>query len=110
MGAYLLALFLTLVIELAVALILGYRSRRELAVVVLVNFVTHPVLHLILFLNNYLAFLTVNDLTIGIMEICIVFVEWGILCYSFPAKKWKLLLLSFLMNLCSYGLGRVIFG
>ena len=49
----LLALLLTEIVEIAVALFLGYRRPREIIVVFLVNLVTNPSLNYLLFLNDY---------------------------------------------------------
>ncbi len=55
MSDYALALSLTLVIELAVAVLFGLRSRLAISLIVLVNLTGHPILSYLLWINRYFA-------------------------------------------------------
>ena len=48
LSRYLISFFLTLIIEIAVALAFGYREKKFLVTILLVNVVTHPLLHYVL--------------------------------------------------------------
>ena len=109
-GDALLALLLTEVIEVSVALLLGFRSRREIAAVILVNLVTNPCLNYLLLLNRYLGLVPINLPIILALEAGVVLVEWGLLVYALHRNPMSLLRLSFAMNACSYLAGTLVFG
>lgn len=106
---YLLALILTLAVELVVLILFGYRKKLEILVVILVNLITNPLLNFILLSNNYFGFLTVNSLTILLLEAAVVLVEWRFLVFALRKDPKKLLVLSLVMNICSYSVGFLSF-
>lgn len=106
---YLLALILTLTVESAVLILFGYRRRIEIISVVLVNLITNPLLNFIFLSNNYFAFLTINSLTILFFEVVVVLVEWRFLVFALQEKPKQLLVLSSVMNICSYITGSLFF-
>jgi hypothetical protein len=106
---YAIAFLLTLLLELAVAVILGYRKRRELACVVLVNVITHPLLHCIVWVVRSFRYLPARDPIAVVLEVGVVVVEWQLLCYALPNyRKRNLLVLSATMNAVSYGAGLIL--
>jgi hypothetical protein len=106
---YLLSLFLTELIESAVAFALNFRKRREIAAVLLVNLVTHPLLHFYELLHEHYAAFPMDLTILTCMEAGIVFAEWGLLSIALRERsKRSLFLLSATMNTCSYLAGLAI--
>lgn len=106
----LLALLLTEIVEIAVALVLGYRRAREIIAVILVNLVTNPALNYLLFLNDSFGVIRQRLPLILFLELGVVLVEWALLVFTLRRNKTSLLVLSFTMNTCSYLTGVLIFG
>lgn len=105
---YLIALFFTIAIEILVAVVFGYRNKVAILSVVLVNLITNPLANYIVLFNTYIHLLPENIL-VGILEISIVFAEWGLLVYTLKKEPRKLLLLSITMNMASYLFGLLLF-
>jgi hypothetical protein len=100
---YAVAFLLTIVLEVAVALLLGYRKRREIACVVLVNVFSHPLLCYLIWIADALRTAPVRPLEILLLEVGVVIVEWLLLCYALPRRgRSGLFLLSLAMNSVSY--------
>ena len=76
---YLPALASTLAIELGVAVLLGFWSRRELLAVIFVNLATHPSLHLILWLIFRMNLLPLDWPLLTILEVAVFLAEWAML-------------------------------
>jgi hypothetical protein len=106
---YLATLVATITIELCVALFLGYRSPAAWRTIVVMNLITHPLLTYILWMNAYLGFADRFTL-IAILEIAVVFIEWGLLYFVLRDKPRRLLFLSFAANASSFGAGLLVFG
>jgi hypothetical protein len=103
---YAIAFLLTLVLEVAVALLLGYRKRIEIACVVLVNAFSWPLLNYLVWLVDLLQSSPVNTPEILLFETSVVVVEWALLCYALPRHpRCRLFLLSLTMNAVSYFVG-----
>ena len=60
-------------------LALGFRKAREIAAVLLVNLVTHPLLHYYLLLRLHYKAAPVGMAVIFLLEAGVVFAEWGLL-------------------------------
>ncbi|PIR78571.1 MAG: hypothetical protein COU28_00885 [Candidatus Magasanikbacteria bacterium CG10_big_fil_rev_8_21_14_0_10_36_16] len=108
-SSYLLALFLTMVIELGVALFLGFRKKIEIIAIIFVNLLTNPILNYLLLVNNHFSFFKTNLLIILLLELLVVLAEWKLLLYIIQDKSSKIFKLSFVMNFCSYIVGVIIF-
>jgi hypothetical protein len=104
------AFLLTEIVEIAVALFLGYRRPREIIAVFLVNLVTNPSLNYILFLNDYYGVIQRGWAVILVSEIAVILIEWVLLVFALRDNPKSLLRLSFTMNICSYLVGVLIFG
>jgi hypothetical protein len=108
LARYLLALLLTIVIELSVAYVLGFRTKQVLLVIVMINFVTHPIV-------NYLILVLANvgfdlDLAVvSILELGVALAEWRLLVYVFDEQRRRLGVLAFAANLVSFALGLILF-
>jgi hypothetical protein len=103
-------LLLTEIVEIAVALLLGYRRPREIIAVFLVNLVTNPSLNYLVFLNDYFGLIQERLPLILFLELAVILIEWALLVIALRGDKRSLLGLSFLMNTCSYLTGVLIFG
>ena len=106
---YVAALVATITIELCVALLLGYRSPAAWRTVIMMNLITHPLLSYILWVNAYMKFADTVTL-VAILEVAVVFVEWGLLYFVLRDKPSRLLLLAFAANASSFGAGLLVFG
>ena len=103
-------LLLTILIEVSVGIILGYRIKVEMAAIALVNLVTNPLLNYLVILNNHYSFLTLSlPMVIG-AEVAVVFAEWGLLVLALKGNPKKLFGLSLAMNACSYATGILVYG
>jgi hypothetical protein len=106
---YLIAFLLTIVFEVAVALLFGYRKWMEIAAIFWVNVFTHPLLIYLVLIINALRSVPTRPLEILLFEIGVVVVEWQLLCYALPQRlKSRLLLLSLMMNGVSYLAGLLL--
>src|SRR5258708_17702423 len=105
-----LALLLTEVVEVAVAVFLGYRRPKEIIAVILVNLLTNPSLNFLLFLNDYYGVVQRGWPLILLLEAAVILIEWALLVFALHENQKSLLGLSFVMNTCSYLTGVLIFG
>ena len=112
LAGYAPALTLTLIMEGAVAYIMGYRTRDELGAALLCSLMTHPALYLtvtslfLLFGDN---FTRGWDFFIAIMEMLVIVSEYAILRCLLPHKGRENARLAAAMNLLSYFGGLLIF-
>ena len=106
---YILALALTIIIEMGVAFILGYRDRKSLAVVALVNVITNPILNYLLLVIAVYRFMEINTALILCLEAVVALAEWMLMIYALDRDPGQLLVLSLVMNTTSYLAGLLIF-
>jgi hypothetical protein len=103
---YAIAFAATLVLEVVVALLLGYRKRIEVACVVCVNVFSWPLLNYLIWIADLLQSSPVGTLEILLFEVGVVVVEWQLLCYALHRhSKIGLLGLSLAMNGVSFSAG-----
>ena len=107
--SYLLALFLTLIIEMSVAYYLGYKSKKALISVVCINLISHPVFCYFLWVNLTLDIITINYFSMISLEVIITLLESILLYYALKQKYLLMLNLSFAMNFASFVIGLIIF-
>lgn len=105
------ALGLTLLVELAVALALGWRTRTDLAGVAAVSVMTNP----FFVLSVYVLLLVFRDLSAGplvlfmvALEVVIVLVEWRLLRWALKKDSRKTAFLAAAMNAASFAAGLVV--
>ena len=108
-GSYLIALALTIVIELLVAYLLGFRNAKSLISVVCVNFISHPIFGYFLWLNESHAFIPYDLPHVIILEIIITLLEAFLLFFALRQKFITMLWLSLAMNFVSFVSGLLIF-
>lgn len=107
-GDYFWALFLTLVIELSVIYLLGYKTKKALLAGALVSLVTHPIFGYFLWINLSFELVHINFFSLVLIEILIMLVESLLLYYALGYKYSSMLKLSFAMNTVSFLLGTFI--
>lgn len=106
---YIIALVLTILIEIVVAAFLGYKKKSEIIVVILINLITNPLLNYILFINGRFQIIQNTMMLTLVLEIIIVLVEWILLMFALQQNSKKLFVLSLTMNFCSYMVGILFF-
>ncbi|MBL0169712.1 MAG: hypothetical protein IPP90_03130 [Gemmatimonadaceae bacterium] len=107
---YAVALVGTIVIEVPIAALFGFRRREELAAVALASVFTYPIL------SFALAALEVRELERGwylaallAFETVVVVTEWKLLVYALR-RDHRVLLTSVVMNAVSFLLGLFLMG
>ncbi len=104
---YVVALLLSVVIEISVAYIMGFKKRKYFYAVAAINFVTNPVLnYFILLMSNIMP---INFFQIALLEIGVILIEWKLLLHMFDKPKDKFLLYSAVSNVISFIVGLLIF-
>jgi len=105
------ALALTLLVELSVALAMGWRSWNDLAGVAAVSVITNP----LFVLSVYILLLIFRDLPLlplvlfmAVLEVVIVLVEGRLLKWALKKDPRKTILLSAVMNTASFAAGLIL--
>lgn len=108
LGRYLLVLLLTVAIEGGIAWLFGFRTGASQLTMAMINFITNPVLNLLLL---FLAFLGVEGtlLLVTFLEIPVALAEWGLLVYAFGEPKGPRFALSLAANAASFLVGVLVF-
>jgi hypothetical protein len=99
----------TIAVELAVAAVLGLRSRRQLALVAWMNVLTNPLLvyaySVVLLVSGSRPSATVPVLVLAVLEIAVVVTEWGLMRWALALPSRRALWLSVAMNASSFAVG-----
>ena len=98
------ALALTVVIEAALAFLLGVRTGRDQLIVLLANVITNPLLNAILTIVSFYISPAVYYWFLVPLEIAVVFAE-GRIYKNTLTLKMNRYLFSFLLNLGSFFIG-----
>ena len=104
LGEFALAAAATVVVELIVAFALGYRDKRSVFAVIVINLITNPIANALVILNAS-HFVMDERLLALLIEIAVVLAEWGMLALILKKKRRDMLLLSLAMNAASYLFG-----
>jgi hypothetical protein len=94
---------ITIIVELFIAILLGYRCKYQLLVIVAINLITNPPLNLLLDTYN------IDAVWLIALEILIVIVEWRALVWTLGNSNKRMLFLSTIMNLSSFAGGYLVF-
>jgi hypothetical protein len=105
---YLTALLLTVIIEAAVAYLLGLRQGKVQIALAVINLATNLVLNFLLFVLAAVG-VSVSLPLVSAMEICVVFAEWRMLVYTFGQSRQRFLVNSVLGNFISFSMGLLLF-
>ena len=100
-------LILTIIIEVGIAIILGYR-KKDLINVLLVNIMTNPIVVTIPLYFNVKYGLLERNITLLTLEILAVLSEGFVYKKYLLNKKMNPYLLSLILNVSSYLIGEVI--
>jgi hypothetical protein len=108
---FLIPLVLTLVLELFMAYLFGYRKKKEILAITFINLITNPLMNfIILVLAIYFElFYNFSIFYPLVLEFLVIIVEWLLLKYTIDQKSSSLLKLSIVMNLFSLIFGLIIF-
>lgn len=106
---YFAALFLTLVIEISIAYILGFRHKTTLIAIICMNLITHPLLCYFLWINSNISIIPINYISIIILEIFVAIIESILLYFTIRQKYLDMLKLSLSINAASFIIGLIIF-
>lgn len=102
------SLVLTIIIEVIVGIIIGIRTKKDILNVVLVNMITNPIVNIVPITLNVYVSLKARNISIYILEILVLFTEGLIYKKVLDYKKLNYLLISFILNLSSYGIGLIL--
>lgn len=100
---------LTIIFELLIGFILGYRDRLSLLSIICINFITNPLINYLLYLNDNFHFITSRYAFIGILEFLVVIVETILLIYALKKPLKDMLTLSVCLNCGSFLSGLILF-
>lgn len=99
------SLLLTILIELSISTFLGIKTRNDIRIVILVNICTNPIVvyiaNILKLLNNNLLYI----LTVILLEIIVVFVEFRLYNKYLKNYKKSKFILSLVNNISSYMIG-----
>ncbi len=101
------SLLITIIIEVVIAIILGYR-KIDLLNILLVNIITNPLLNSLTVYVNVQYGLKMRNITLIILEIVILFIEGYLFQKYLDRKKINGYLLSLILNASSFILGMII--
>jgi len=109
--SYLVALFLTLLLEFLVYLLFSFKDKKALLALLGVNLITHPLLGLAVVIKLSISAETFSLAEILFLEALIVLVESVLLyyIYSYNYRYFKLLILSLVANSISFLFGLLVF-
>ena len=102
------SLLLTILIELSISTFLGIKTRNDIRIVILVNICTNPIVvyiaNILKLLNNNLLYI----LTVILLEIIVVFVEFRLYNKYLKNYKKSKFISSLVNNISSYMIGILI--
>jgi hypothetical protein len=101
-NSYLWPFALSVIVETAVALLLGYRNRDFLVVVFFINLMTNPATNFLFRAGCSCHLFSGSIPSMTGLEVAVVVVEWRMLNYVFSGRSKSMFLLSMLMNMASF--------
>ena len=106
---YFIALILTLIIELSVAYVFGFRNKKSIITIIFANLITHPLLCYFLWMNSVIFIIPINYISIIVLEILVALLESALLFLALKQNYLDMLKLSFGINMASFFVGLLIF-
>lgn len=106
-------IIITIVIEMAVALLFGFRKKKQLLVLAVVNIITQIVLNVLLNVINYNSGPWTFVFFYILFEIIVFVLEAGLYCTLLkkvseqPKKNWYYVLYALVANVVSFGAGYI---
>ena len=105
---FLIPYLITIFVELILAVLWGYRSRRDLLVVFLVNTLTNPAVTALRYLSGQkVPSATLRTVILIVLEIAVLLSEWK-LFQKFLSKGRHFFLFSLSLNAASFGAGLLV--
>ena len=101
---YIYALILTIIIELSVIYLLGFREKLLFYSLIIINILTNPLLNFIVNRLNE-TYIDFNFLHIIFFDILVVIIEWLLLKLVIKSKQLPLFKISFIINSTSFLIG-----
>ena len=105
---YVVALVLSIIIEISIAYLMGFKEKKYLLAILMINLLTHPILNYFLLVLSFVRF-DINLILVGLLEVGVIFAEWGLLIHMFHKPKSKFFVLSLVSNLVSFIIGILIY-
>jgi hypothetical protein len=102
LSSYFWPFILGVIVEAAIALLLGYRNWDMFAAVFFINLMTNPATNFLFRVACSCHVLSGSIPSMIGLEVAVVIVEWRILNYVFSGRSKSLFLLSMLMNAASF--------
>jgi energy-converting hydrogenase Eha subunit E len=113
--SFVVRILLTLIIEIGVALLFQYRTRKYLLTIIVVNVFTQALLNVVLNLVEYQSGYQAYQIVYLLLEFFIAVIEAGIYLYAFPKYNTKVesyqgkpVLYAFTANAASFALGLLL--
>ena len=101
------SLLITIIVEITIAIILKYR-KKDLLNILLVNILTNPLLNSLTVYINFYYGLTIRNISLIIMEILVVIIEGMIYQKYLGKRNINGYMLSLILNISSYCCGLLI--
>jgi hypothetical protein len=101
-------LLLTIVIEVAVAALLGYRKKTTVMAIIYINIVTNLSLNSLILADFVFSWQIINVYAVILLEIIIVVIEWRLLVFALHQKSRQMFYLSLAMNSASFIVGLIL--
>ena len=108
-SSYLWPFVLSFTIEIAAAIVIGYRNRSMIAGIFFINLMTNPATNFAFRFGCYYHLFSASVASMIGLEITVVIVEWLVLNYIFPGKSRSMFILSLSMNTVSFLIGLLIY-
>ncbi|GEM_PF-2332119 len=100
-------LVLTIIIEVTVTIIIGYKKKNFLLVVALGSVITNPVLNILISIYVFVTNKYIPLYLLVLLECMVAYVEFRILYFVFNKKynKKELIIIAVIINSCSFLIG-----
>ena len=102
-------LLLTIIIEIAIALILKVRNRKDIINIIIINCITNPIVNYFMLIVSYLISNNIIIYTLLIVfELLVIYSEYKYYKNRLIYKKINPIFLSFIFNIISVSLGFIL--
>ena len=102
------SLFLTIVIELTTSILQGVRTKKDIAIIILTNSITNPIVVYIANVMMIFGSTWMYWILVIIMEISVVFIEGAIYSKTLDYDKKSGYKLSLINNFISFTIGLLV--
>ena len=95
----------TIIIELLIGLIFGYRSKPEVKRIIITNLITQILLNLGVSLGTYIGGVLAAMFFMLILEFIIIFIEGAVYANKLSGKNWLIWIYAIVANVASFFIG-----